>query len=210
MARRTLEVVLVGESSRLERAFKRVDGAFGKLIKRAAIASAAIAAVGGAFAGKALVNAARFQKQLAEVRTLLPELTDKGFARLRDEVLAFSDELGIATDKAIPALYQAISAGVPRDNVIEFMQTAARASIGGITELEVAVDGITSVINAYGTDVLSAQRASDLMFTAVRLGKTTFDELAQSLFNVVPIAAASGVRFEEITAGRARLTAPTA
>ncbi len=45
------------------------------------------------------------------------------------------------------------------------------------------------------------------MFTAVRLGKTTFEELSSSLFNVVPIAAAVGVGFEEVTAALSAMTA---
>lgn len=60
------------------------------------------------------------------------------------------------------------------------------AAVGGVTELETAVDGITSVVNAYGDDVLSAAEASDLMFTAVKLGKTDFTQLSASLFNVIP------------------------
>jgi len=87
------------------------------------------------------------------------------------------------------------------------MQTAAKASIGGVTSLETAVDGITSVVNAYGEDVIGAQKASDLMFTTVRLGKTDFDQLSRSLFQVVPTAASLGLEFGNVTAALASLTA---
>ena len=165
-------------------------------------------------AGTASVKMAiDFEKSMAEVRTLLPDISEEAFGKMRDDVLDFSKEMGIATDKAVPALYQAISAGVPKENAMEFMTVASKAAIGGVTELETAVDGITSVINAYGVENISAAKAADIMFTGVRLGKTTFDELSTSLFNVVPIAAASGVSFEQVTAALAALTAqgvPTA
>src|SRR5258707_1301082 len=81
------------------------------------------------------------------------------------------------------------------------------AAVGGVTSLETAVDGISSTVNAYGDKVITATQASDLMFTAVKVGKTTFDELSKSLFNVNPAAAALGVKFQDVTAALASMTA---
>jgi TP901 family phage tail tape measure protein len=128
-------------------------------------------------------------------------------AEMSQDVRDFSSEVGVTTDKVVPALYQAISAGVPKDNVFDFLTVANMAAIGGVTDLETAVDGITSVINAYGTDVISAAEASDLMFTAVKLGKTTFEELSASLFQVIPMASSLGVEFGDVTAALSTMTA---
>ncbi|MBW5395862.1 phage tail tape measure protein, partial [Brachyspira hampsonii] len=68
-------------------------------------------------------------------------------------------------------------------------------------------DGLTSVTNAYGTEVLNANRASDIMFQTVKLGKTDFTQLSKSLFNVIPTASALGVQFEDIGAAIAVMTA---
>ncbi len=182
-------------------------GPLGAVAKTAGIAAGAVLATGVA-AGFASVNAfASFEKGLNEVFTLLPGITDKAMAAMSEDVRDFSVEAGVTTDKVIPALYQAISAGVPADNVFAFLTTANKAALGGVTTLETAVDGISSVVNAYGSDILDATSASDLMFTAVRLGKTTFEELSASLFNVVPTAAGLGVGFEDITAALAAMTA---
>jgi TP901 family phage tail tape measure protein len=169
------------------------------------------AAVGGAaavaMAGKSLAEFANFEKGMQEVYTLLPDISGDAMGEMEQQVKDFAREFGVLPEKTIPALYQAISAGVPQDNVFEFLEVAQKAAKGGVTELEVAVDGITSVINAYGTDVLSAAQASDLMFTAVKKGKTTFDELSQSLFQVIPTASALGVEFGDVTAALASMTA---
>ena len=165
-----------------------------------------IVATAAAF-GKLANEAAGHQGQMNEVFTLLPGMSEKAMGEMSQDVLEFSKTMGIIPQEAVPALYQAISAGVPANNVFDFMEIAAKAAIGGVTSLEVAVDGITTVINSYGSDVMTATKASDLMFTAVKLGKTTFEELSASLFQVLPSASALGVGFEEVTAAMATMTA---
>ena len=207
MATRTLTVLLAGDASGATKALEQSTGGFDALGKAAGLAAVAGVAAISALAVKGVQNFAKLENQLSEVRTLLPDLSDEGFGKLRDDVIAFSDEMNIATDDAIPALYQAISAGVPRENALEFLEVATKAAVGGVTELETAVDGITTVMNSFGESAGDATAVSDQMFTAVRLGKTTFEELSSSLFNVAPLAASAGVGFDEITAGLARLTA---
>lgn len=158
-------------------------------------------------------KAANFENQMNEVFTLLPNVSKTAMDAMSDDVLKFSRDMGVLPTETVPALYQAISAGVPKENVFTFMEIASKASIAGVTELETAVDGITSVVNAYGEDVLGAAEASDLMFTAVKLGKTDFESLSKSLYHVIPTASALGVGFEEVTAALASMTAqgtPTA
>ncbi|MCZ9996003.1 hypothetical protein OFR22_11520 [Brachyspira hyodysenteriae] len=51
---------------------------------------------------------------MREVLTLLPKLSNEGFESLKQETLAFSKELGKVPEEVVPALYQSLSAGVPR------------------------------------------------------------------------------------------------
>ena len=62
-------------------------------------------------------------------------------------------------------------------------------------------------MNAVGLAEKDLTRINDTLFTTVRLGKTTVDELGQALFNVAPVAAAAGTSIEEIGAALAVLTA---
>jgi len=179
-------------------------------------AGAAFAAVGAAAvvgAAKSLTAFTDFQSSMNEVFTLLPGISQGAMDEMSGQVKDFSREFGVLPDEVVPALYQSLSAGVPKDNVFEFLETAQQAAKGGVTDLTTAVDGISSVVNAYGDDVIDATQASDLMFTAVRLGKTNFEELSASLSNVTPIASGLGVKFEDVSAGLAAMTAkgtPTA
>lgn len=202
-----LVVKLSADSSALEKGLKGAQGHMNKLtgaLKTGALAGGvAVAGLGVASVKMAM----DFEKSFAEVKTLLPTLSDEAFGELQADLLNFSKEMGIATSEAVPALYQAISAGVPPENVISFMETASKAAIGGVTNLETAVDGITSVVNTYGADMIDAAKASDIMFTAVKLGKTDFEQLSSALFNVAPTAASLGISFEEVAASLAVMTA---
>ena len=55
------------------------------------------------------------------------------------------------------------------------------------------------VVNAFGSDVISVGEASDI-FTAVKGGKTTVEQLSKAMFNVAPIAASMGIEFGNVTA----------
>jgi TP901 family phage tail tape measure protein len=172
---------------------------------KAAAAGAAAAIVG--LTVKSVTEFASLEKGMNEVFTLMPGISRTAMSKMTDQVRSFGKEFGVLPDETVPALYQAISAGVPAGNVFDFLETAQKAAIAGVTDLTTSVDGISSVVNAYGAEVIDATRASDLMFSAVKLGKTNFEQLSASLFNVIPTAASLGVGFEDVTAALAAMTA---
>jgi TP901 family phage tail tape measure protein len=163
-----------------------------------------------AAAGASIKMAADVDKGVSEVITLFGLTGTEATAmskKMKEGIAGVSNEVGIAQTVITEGLYNAISAGIPEENVFDFMTIAAQASIAGVTDVNTAVDGITTAINAYGLSAEDAQRVSDSMFAAVQGGKTTFGELSDALFNVAPAAAAAGVSMEEVNAGIATLTA---
>jgi TP901 family phage tail tape measure protein len=202
----TLTVKVLGDAG----PFQKTMGGLGPMAGKA-FAAVGIAAAAGA--AKAMTSFVGFERQMNEVFTLLPGISQDAMGEMTDQVKGFSKEFGVLPDKVVPALYQSLSAGVPKDNVFEFLETAQKAAKGGVTDITTAVDGISSVVNAYGSEIVDATQASDLMFTAVRLGKTNFEQLSASLSNVTPIASGLGVSFEDVSAALASMTAkgtPTA
>lgn len=178
-----------------------------KIAKQAKLVGAAVgaAAIGIGIAGTmAFVD---FERSMNEVFTLVPGTSQQALDAMTKNVKKFSTEFGVLPEKVVPALYQSLSAGVPQDNVFAFLETAQKAAKGGVTDLTTAVNGISSVMNAYGAETINATQASDLMFTAVRMGKTTFEEMSAALFQVTPTAAALGVKFGDVTAALASMTA---
>lgn len=181
---------------------------FGEIQDFANKTGAAMTLMGGAMLagfGVAAKAAADFDTGMREVNTLI-NLSEGDFASLKDEVLAFSDRMGIGATEAVGALYQALSAGVPQDNVMSFMEVAAKGAIAGVTDMKTSIDGLSTVVNAFKIPFQDTEKVADLMFTTVRMGKTTFAELSASLSNVAPIAAAAKVPFEQVAGAIATLT----
>ena len=180
-------------------------GQLQKQVKAVGTAMTVAGAVMVGFAAVTVKAAAEFQGKMKEVNSLL-NLTDLEFKALSRQTLKMSSAMGIDGVDAANALYQAISAGVPKENVIEFLEIAAKTAIAGVTDTETAVDGLTSVLNAFGMPMSEAQRVADVMFTTIKGGKTTFEELAAAMFQIAPLAAAVGIPFEEVAAATATLT----
>jgi len=173
-------------------------------------ASVALTAPLVAFGTKGVFDAQKVSAGLAEVVSLTGQTGEVALTSIKNlsgEVSNLSGELGIAQETLVAGLYSAISAGVPRDNVFEFLEVAGKAAIAGVTDTNTAVDGLTTIINAFGLSAGDAGIVADSLFTAVKGGKTTFQELSDSLFNVAPSAAAAGVDFQTVNAAIAALTA---
>ena len=164
--------------------------------------TAPILAIGAA----SLASFAQFEQGMNEVRSLMPDLNQGEFVELQEDVRGLAVEIGVDLVDNVKALYQAISAGVPKDNVIAFLTTANKAAIAGVTDVETSVDGLTTVLNAYKMEASEAEHVSDVLFTAVKLGKTSFAELSASMFQVAPLAAAMNVPLEEVAAAVTTLT----
>jgi len=151
-------------------------------------------------------NFLEFNKGIAEVSTLV-DSTVISNEELSEAVLELSSTFGSKPTETAAALYQAISAGAEAGaEANQLLEVALKAAIGGVTTAEVAVDTLTTVLNAYSLGTEEAEAVSDALFTAVKGGKTTFDELGASLFQVVPVAAAVGIGFADVTAGLAAIT----
>jgi TP901 family phage tail tape measure protein len=206
VASRDLKVTLVGED--------KTGGAFGSAAsgagKLGAAVGAAMVVAGAAVAGfvaKGVKDAIGFQTSMAEVFTLLPGTSKKAMDAMSADVLNFSSRMGIATTEAVPALYQALSAGVPKENVFKFLEDAGKLGIAGVTDLKTATGVLALAVNNFTGEGLNATQASDLLFTAVRVGTTTMDELSGAVANVGPGAAALGIKFGEVTGALAAMTA---
>ena len=198
---------LKNRTTDLEKGFNKIGKAFSNFGSLATKSLTVPIVASTTAMGLASKKAIEFDNGMREVLTLLPELGNESFEKLKNQALSFSKDIGKAPEETVKALYQALSAGIPRENVFEFLKTAGEASIAGVSDLKTSVDGLTSVTNAYGSEILNAQKASDIMFQTVKLGKTDFTQLSNSLFNVIPIASAIGVQFEDIGAAIAAMTA---
>ena len=205
MAELSVLLKMKDEMSRQLDAAKGKLGGFSGALKGMGIG---IAAGGAALVGlgaAAIKSGADFEAGMREVNTMIG-LNEEQFQNLSQQVLDLSAEVGKGGDELADALYQAVSAGVPASEAINMIRTSAQAAVGGVTDVTTATDGLTTVLNAFKIPASEAGSVADVMFTTVKGGKTTFEELSASMFNVAPIAAAAGVSFEEIAGAIATVT----
>jgi TP901 family phage tail tape measure protein len=146
-------------------------------------------------------NAAReFGKAISEINTLLTdfEITNAGVAQ---QVTDLSIAFGKESTETAKAFYQAISSGATdAANAQELMSAAGMLAVGGVTTLDSAVDGLTTIMNAYSLNTSESLRVTDAMFIAMKKGKTTIGELTSSISGVTPIAQNMNVSLEEMLA----------
>lgn len=204
---------LKDKTTDLEKGFDKIGKSFDKFGSLAAKSLTVPIAAGTTAFALATKKAIDFDNGMRKILSLLPNLSKDSLNVLRDDLLDFAKEAGKAPEEVVTAAYDALSAGVPEDNLFEFLEQASKGAVAGVTDMSVSVDGLTSVVNAYGQETLSFQNASDVIFSTIKIGKASYEELAGTLYNVIPTASAIGVKFEDIGAAIALMTSmgtPTA
>jgi TP901 family phage tail tape measure protein len=151
-------------------------------------------------------EALSYGQALAEVSTLI-EGTREEMALLERATREQAAAFGSTPTAQANALYQIISAGASdAREAILLLEAANRLAIGGVTDVRTAADGLTTILNAYGREADAAGDISDVLFTAMRAGKTTIGELATEFGTVGSLAAQTEVELEELLAAVAALT----
>ena len=145
-----------------------VSGAMSNLAKKGA-AAAGIAV--GASLTKGITSAVTFDSDIREVFSLLPGISEEAMGKMKDQVLDLNNEFGAVSSDTIPALYDALSAGVPQGNVFEFLEVSQRLATAGATDVSTSVDGLTTVVNAFGLQADDAGKVADVLFSGVKAGK---------------------------------------
>ena len=181
----------------------------GKIFTPLNIGIAAVAASFAFMAKNAVVAVGElrlFGRSVANVNSILPKnakLTRESTDALND----FAASFGTTNAKQADAFYSIVSAGVKGTaKQLGTLQTANEAAIAGLVDIDTSAKLLVSSVNSYAATGLTAAKASDVLFVAVREGQTTFGELAAALGNVTPIAAAAGLKFEELAGAVAGIT----
>ncbi|KKM81388.1 hypothetical protein LCGC14_1330300 [marine sediment metagenome] len=183
---------------------KGLEGRIGKLgLKFAKFGAAAVVAL----TGVSIKLSIDLEKGLREVGTLMGGLTRNEMKAMSKELRNIAVQSGQALDKLVKAKYDIVSAGFAKvADSAKVLEASAMLAVGGVTEVSKAADIVTTALNAYNLTALDSIDVSDLLFTVVRLGKTTMDELSGSLGRVFAIAGQVGISMEEVGAAVATLT----
>lgn len=159
-----------------------------------------------AIAGGASVKmAADFDKSMTQIKSLVG-VAGAEVDAMGEKAKVMASETGTSANEAAEALFFITSAGLRGSEAMSVLQASLKAAAVGLGDTKTVADLATSAMNAYGSEVLSATDATDVMVSAVREGKLEADELAGSMGRVLPIASAMGVSFDEVGAAFAALS----
>ena len=139
-----------------------------------------------------------FEYSIAKVQSIA-RVSEEDLGEMSDEIRRVSTEMGYSANEVSEAVYQAISASVDAADAVGFVDDATKLARAGFTETVTAVDVLTTAINAYGKEANTTRHIADDLITTQNLGKTTVDELAQSMGQVIPTASALGVSLDQLS-----------
>ena len=146
-----------------------------------------------------------FEAELSKVVGLVGVSRDQVDAWGKD-ILELAPRLGKAPRELADALFFVTSAGIRGAEAMEVLEMAGKASAAGLGETKTIADLVTSAMNAYGKENLSAAKATDIVTAAVREGKAEASELAATMGAVLPLASEMGVTFDQVAATQAAMT----
>ena len=170
-------------------------------------AKAGIAALAGAgyLFIKSFSKYSEFSQRMGEVNTLI-DVSQERFSALGKEIRSLTRDIPQTASQLAAAQYDILSAGVALEKSIGVLEQAAKAGVAGVTDTKTAANVGLAVINAYGKEITELNNVYDTLFQTVKLGVTTFPELAQNLGQVLPTAKAANVGINAVAASIATLT----
>lgn len=162
-----------------------------------------------AIAGAGLAASAKASLTYSDAIAKMSTITDESqvpVSELRKQLLDLSNQYGKSSTELAEAAYQAMSASVETKDAAGFVEEATRLAKAGFLDTADAVDVLTTIINAYGYEAADATLISDQLVQTQNDGKTTVNELAQAMGQVIPTASALNVPLEQLNASYVALT----
>jgi TP901 family phage tail tape measure protein len=125
---------------------------------------------------------------------------------MRGDIITLASQYGKSGKEAADALFFITSAGLRGSDAMDTLEASLKGAAVGLGDVQTIADLATSAMNAYGPSSLSASNATDILANAVREGKLESSELAGAMGQVLPIASAMGVGFDEVGAAMAAMS----
>ena len=182
-------------------------GAMGSLIPGVTAGLGIAATAFAGFSIGAVQAFARMEEGFRRVATLVPtasEETVKGLEQMGQRIRsAFNLDIADVSEAA----YQALSRGVPLQNLEGFLEEMGRFARAEFVTITEAVNLTQSTMRAFQFDVEDVDKVTGGFAITVNKGATTLRELASEFSRVAPLASSVGLALEEPLSAIALMTA---
>jgi len=202
-------------ADKIDRSAKRINNSMskvgatigrlsGKIQRFARLGATAMTGIGIA----AITMAADLDKGVAEIGTLMDGVTEGQIKGMKKELRDLSVAAGQSLKPLIKARYDIVSAGFRNAaDSAAVLDAVVTSSVAGVTDAASAAGVIIKALNSYSLSADSAAEVSDVLFTTVKMGVTTFGELASSMGVLFPVSKSIDMRLEDVGAAMALVTA---
>jgi TP901 family phage tail tape measure protein len=149
--------------------------------------------------------AADFERSMSKI-TGLVGISRTEVAKMRGEVLNLSKNTGKSASELADGLFVITSAGLRGSKAMEALDSASKASAAGLGQTNDIARSVAGAMNAYGSEVLDAAKATDIIVATARAGNFETSQLAGALGRVLPFAKQAQASLEEVGGAVALLT----
>lgn len=168
--------------------------------------AAGIVGIGiGVVAGASVKAAADFQTATEQLVTGAGE-SQKNLDAVRQGILQVATATGTSTAQLTDAMYHIESAGFHGAAGLKLLQTAAEGAKVGNADFDTVSKTLVGTMDAYRMSGGQATNMMNGLIATVGAGDMRMQDLASSLGNVAPLAAAAGISFDQIGGAVATMT----
>lgn len=153
----------------------------------------------------AVATAVEFETSMSKIVGLVGIATDEVKA-MEASVLDLAGETAKAPQELADALFVITSAGLRGADALDALEFAAKAGAAGLGETNDIARALAGTMNAYGSEVVDAARATDVIVATARAGNFETSQFAGALGRVLPFAKQAGSSIEDLGGAVALLT----
>ena len=212
MAARTLDTLIVdllfrGDTRGLENAnrkLQQVERQVQTVVRGMQVAFTAALGLGGV----AFVTGSKIERELLNLRTQLGE-TEESVEAIEPALEDLSRDTAVAFDRLAAGYFALRSAGLSTEAAMNTLAASAHgvnAGMGDIRDIAFTAGG---AVNAYGEDVMSGVRATDILLSTVQKGNLIASDLTRGFGELLQVAPGLGVEMEQLGAIIAGATGPS-
>lgn len=196
---------LIGATRRLEQAHA---ASAERMVATGRKMTSAITGPAALIAGAGVYEAMKYQKAMTLIQTAGGETAAKA-AAISAGIKRVAVQTGTDLDQLTDGIYVIAKAGARKWSAaqqLEVLRAAAQGAKAEAVPLGTAVDALSTIMLDYGAKASDAVKYQDMLIRGAGLAKTTMQQYAGSLSNVVPVAAAAGLNFKQVAGAIATMT----
>lgn len=153
------------------------------------------------------LEGAKFNQQMEFATEKVRTISSSGELEINSNIWKMAKATGVNPLELNEGLYQTVSAIGDIHKKYALLETANKLATTGFSTTTEAVDGLTTVLNAYNLEVEEADRIANIFVRTQKVGKLTVQEFNRELYKTIPVAKELQIGVDEVGASIALLTA---